>query len=101
MWAIVVVAIFWMIGGLVLTASNALGKTQFSLTGWRLGVLTASIGVGIAAGCILGGYMSRGRVNRSVVVTGTIGTVITLMLMAVPGGRRKDSCSATTAAFRC
>lgn len=86
LWAIVVVAVFWMVGGIVLTAANALGKTQFGLLGWRLGVLTASIGVGIAAGCILSGYLSRGRVNRKVVVTGTVGTVVTLLLMAVPGG---------------
>jgi acyl-[acyl-carrier-protein]-phospholipid O-acyltransferase/long-chain-fatty-acid--[acyl-carrier-protein] ligase len=90
LWAIVVVAVFWMVGGLVLTAANALGKTQFGLLGWRLGVLTASIGVGIAAGCILSGYLSRGRVNLKVVVTGTVGTVITLLLMSIPGGPQKQ-----------
>jgi MFS family permease len=89
-WAIVVVAIFWMVGGLVLTAANALGKTQFNLTGWRLGVLTASIGVGIAIGCVLGGYLSRGRVNRKVVVTGTVGSVVTLLLMSIPGGPQRQ-----------
>jgi acyl-[acyl-carrier-protein]-phospholipid O-acyltransferase/long-chain-fatty-acid--[acyl-carrier-protein] ligase len=85
LWAILVVAVFWMVGGIVLPAVNALGKTQFGLAGWRLGVLTASMGVGIAVGCVLGGYLSRGRVNRTVVIGGALGAVITLLLMALPG----------------
>ena len=84
-WAIVVVAIFWMVGGIVLPTVNALGKTQLGLDDWRTSVLTASIGVGIAVGCMLGGYLSRGRVNRTVVIGGAIGAVVTLLVMALPG----------------
>jgi len=87
LWAILVVAVFWMVGGIVLPAVNALGKTQFGLNGWPLGLLTASMGVGIAVGCVLGGYLSRGRVNRTVVVGGASGAVVTLLLMALPGNQ--------------
>lgn len=87
LWAIVVVAVFWMVGGIVLPTVNALGKTQLGLGDLPTGVLAASMGVGIALGCVLGGYLSRGRVNQSVVVGGAIGTVISLLLLALPGGQ--------------
>jgi acyl-[acyl-carrier-protein]-phospholipid O-acyltransferase/long-chain-fatty-acid--[acyl-carrier-protein] ligase len=75
-----------MVGGMVLPAVNALGKTQLGLAEGATSTLAASIGLGIAVGCILGGYLSRGRVNRSVVVGGAAGTVATLALMCLPGG---------------
>ena len=86
LWAIVVVAMFWMIGGIVQQTVNALGKTQLQLSDRETSLLAASIGVGIAIGCALGGYLSRGRVNRNVVVTGAAGLFATLVLMSLPGG---------------
>jgi MFS family permease len=85
-WAVVVVAIFWMVGGIVLQTVNALGKSQLGLDDWHTSLMTASIGVGIAFGCLLGGYLSRDRVNRRVVTVGAFGLVIALILMALPGG---------------
>lgn len=85
-WANVVYAIFWMVGGIVLQTVNALGKTQLGRNDLETGLLAASIGIGIAAGCMLGGYLSGDRVNRSVVVGGVIGLVISLLLLAIPGG---------------
>jgi MFS family permease len=89
LWAIVVVAIFWLVGGMVLQTVNALGKSQLGLDELRTSMLAASIGVGTAIGCILGGYLSHGRVNRSVVVGGAFGTVAMLALMALPGGQHR------------
>jgi acyl-[acyl-carrier-protein]-phospholipid O-acyltransferase/long-chain-fatty-acid--[acyl-carrier-protein] ligase len=88
LWAIVVVAVFWMVGGIVLPTVNALGKTQLDLAGGPLAILTASMGIGIAAGCMLGGYLSRGRVNQKIVIGGAWGVVITLVVLALPGGPR-------------
>jgi len=85
-WAIVVVAIFWMVGGIVVQTVNALGKSQLGLDELRTSVLAASIGVGTAVGCLLGGYLSHDRVNPRVVTTGAIGLVATLAIMALPGG---------------
>jgi acyl-[acyl-carrier-protein]-phospholipid O-acyltransferase/long-chain-fatty-acid--[acyl-carrier-protein] ligase len=84
-WAIVVVSVFWMVGGIVLPNVNALGKTQLGLDDGRTSVLSACMGVGIAFGCVLGGYLSRGRVNQKVVTGGAIGAVIALFVMAIPG----------------
>jgi predicted MFS family arabinose efflux permease len=89
MAAIIVVSIFWMVGGIVQQTVNALGKTQLQLTDRATSMLAASIGVGIAVGCVLGGYLSRGRVNPKVVLTGAIGLFITLVLMSLPGGEQR------------
>jgi acyl-[acyl-carrier-protein]-phospholipid O-acyltransferase/long-chain-fatty-acid--[acyl-carrier-protein] ligase len=89
MWAIVVVSMFWMVGGIVQQTVNALGKTQLHLEDRETSLLAASIGVGIAIGCALGGYLSRGRVNRNVVVTGAAGLFATLVLMSLPGGEHQ------------
>jgi acyl-[acyl-carrier-protein]-phospholipid O-acyltransferase/long-chain-fatty-acid--[acyl-carrier-protein] ligase len=85
-WAIVVVSIFWMVGGIVQQTVNALGKTQLHLNEKDTSILAASIGLGIAIGCVLGGYLSRGRVNPKVVFAGALGLFITLVVMALPGG---------------
>jgi MFS family permease len=86
LWAILVVAVFWMVGGMVTQAVNALGKTQLGLDDDKTSLLTASIGLGIAAGCMLGGYLSRNRVNRNVVIVGAIGLFATMVLMSLRGG---------------
>jgi MFS family permease len=86
MAALVVVSVFWMIGGIVQQTVNALGKTQLQLGDERTSELAASIGVGIAIGCALGGYLSRGRVNRNVVVAGAMGLFAMLVVLALPGG---------------
>jgi MFS family permease len=86
MWAIVVVSIFWMVGGIVQQTVNALGRSQLGVSEQQTSLLNAAIGLGIAAGCALGGYLSQGRINRTVVTTGAAGLVFTLVLMALPGG---------------
>ena len=48
MAAIIVVSMFWMIGGIVQQTVNALGKTQLHLSDEKTSVLAASIGIGIA-----------------------------------------------------
>jgi MFS family permease len=86
LWAMLVVAVFWMVGGMVQQGVNALGKTQLGLTDGQTSLLTASIGLGIAIGCMIGGYLSRDRVNRNVVIIGEIGIFVTMILMCLRGG---------------
>ena len=86
LWAMLVVAVFWMVGGMVQQGVNALGKTQLGLSNGDTSLLTASIGLGIALGCVLGGYLSRDRVNRNVVIVGEIGIFVTMVLMSLRGG---------------
>jgi acyl-[acyl-carrier-protein]-phospholipid O-acyltransferase/long-chain-fatty-acid--[acyl-carrier-protein] ligase len=87
--AIAVVAMFWLVGGMVLQSVNALGKSQLGVSEFKTSVLAASIGVGTAVGCMLGGYLSRDRVNRKVVSTGAAGTVAMLAIMCLPGGEHR------------
>lgn len=87
--AILVVAIFWMVGGMVQQGVNALGKTQLGLDDWNTSKLAASIGIGIAMGCLLGGHFSHNRVNRKVVVTGAIGIFATMVAMSLRGGAHR------------
>jgi MFS family permease len=88
-WAIVVVSMFWMVAGIVASTVNALGKTQLGLLDKQTSLLTTSISVGIAVGCVLGGYLSRDRVNSRVVTVGAIGLIATLIAMALPGGENR------------
>jgi acyl-[acyl-carrier-protein]-phospholipid O-acyltransferase/long-chain-fatty-acid--[acyl-carrier-protein] ligase len=85
LWAMVATTMFWLVGGVVLQTVNALGKSQLGLGELKTSALAASIGLGTAIGCMLGGYLSRGRINQSVVTAGAIGTVITLIVMSLPG----------------
>jgi MFS family permease len=85
-WAVIATTIFWMVGGVVLQTVNALGKTQLGLDELPTTLLNVAIGLGTAVGCVLGGYLSRGRISRPVVTGGAAGTVVALVLMSLPGG---------------
>jgi acyl-[acyl-carrier-protein]-phospholipid O-acyltransferase/long-chain-fatty-acid--[acyl-carrier-protein] ligase len=90
MRAIIVVSIFWMVGGIVQPALNALGKTQFGLQDeFKVSALSGAVGIGIAVGCMLGGFFSRGRVNSRVVLVGAVGLVATMIAMSLPGGEQR------------
>ncbi len=84
--ALLVCSLFWMIGGIVQQTVNALGKTQLGLDDGPTAMMQASIGIGIAIGCILGGLWSREGNKSKVVKTGASGAVVTLILLALPGG---------------
>jgi len=86
LWAILVVSVFWMVGGMVQQGVNAVGKTQLGLDDAKTSMLAASIGLGIAIGCVVGGYLSRGRVNRNVVMIGAAGLFVTMVMMSLRGG---------------
>jgi acyl-[acyl-carrier-protein]-phospholipid O-acyltransferase/long-chain-fatty-acid--[acyl-carrier-protein] ligase len=85
LWAMVAVTMFWLVGGVVLQTVNALGKSQLGLGELLTSALAAAIGLGTAIGCMLGGYLSHGRINAKVVTAGAAGTVITLLVMSLPG----------------
>lgn len=85
-WALVVASMFWLLGGIVQQTVNALGKTQLGLPDWKTSLLAAMIGIGIAAGCVLGGYLSKGKISARVVTIGASGIVVCLLLMSLPGG---------------
>lgn len=62
--ALLVMTMFWFVGGVAQPAVNNLGKLTWGLSETRISLLAASIGVGIAAGCVVAGF-SSGRGGQS------------------------------------
>lgn len=86
--ALLASCMFWLVGGIVHPAVNALGKWQLKLDDRWTSLMVAALAVGISAGCLAGGLMSRGRVNRRVVTSGAWGIIVCLAWLALPGYER-------------
>ncbi len=84
--ALLACSMFWMIGGMVQQSINALGITQLGLNEGDTSILAACVGLGIAAGCLVGGYWSRDGKSSRVVTTGATGMIGCLLLLAMPWG---------------
>ena len=82
--ALLVSSIFWLLAGMVPSAVNALGKLELELGDGTTSILAGIIGLGIALGCVLGGLVSGGKVNFTLIRIGSIGIVYCLGLMAIP-----------------
>ncbi|QEG37014.1 MFS transporter [Bythopirellula goksoeyrii] len=82
--ALAVSSAFWLLAGMVPSAVNILGKVELALGDEYTSILAGIIGLGIALGCAIGGLISRGKVNFTLIRIGSIGMLITLLLMAVP-----------------
>jgi acyl-[acyl-carrier-protein]-phospholipid O-acyltransferase/long-chain-fatty-acid--[acyl-carrier-protein] ligase len=85
-WTTVVVAVYWAAAGMYLQTVNALGKSQLGLSDLQTSLLAASSSMGVAIGCLLGGYLSRNRINRTVATTGAAGLAAGLLVMSLPSG---------------
>lgn len=86
MLALLVSSVFWMLGGVVQTTVNQLGAIQLGLNDTWTSFLAAMMAVGIPAGCVVGGYLSKGRINPRVVGAGAYGMFVCLALLSLPGG---------------
>jgi acyl-[acyl-carrier-protein]-phospholipid O-acyltransferase/long-chain-fatty-acid--[acyl-carrier-protein] ligase len=84
--ALTVSSVFWLLAGLVPPAVNALGKIELEVGDGLTSVLTGTIGVGIAIGCVVGGITSGGQVDFRLLRVGSAGMLVCLVLLAVPGG---------------
>jgi MFS family permease len=89
--ALLVSSVFWLLAGLVPPAVNALGKIELQVGDGLTSMLAASIGVGIAIGCVIGGLISGGQVDFRLLRIGSAGMLICLALLAVPGGGDIDA----------
>jgi acyl-[acyl-carrier-protein]-phospholipid O-acyltransferase/long-chain-fatty-acid--[acyl-carrier-protein] ligase len=88
--AIFVISVFWMVAGIAQPTLNALGKMQLGLdSDFQVSALSGAVGVGIAIGCLLGGYFSRSRINPRVVTLGASGMTATMLLLSLPGGPQR------------
>ncbi len=82
--ALVVSSVFWLLAGLVPPAVNSLGKLVLQVGDDNTSYLSAMIGVGIAAGCAIGGLVSRGRIDFRLLRIGSIGLLVCLAIVAIP-----------------
>jgi acyl-[acyl-carrier-protein]-phospholipid O-acyltransferase/long-chain-fatty-acid--[acyl-carrier-protein] ligase len=79
---------FWLIGGIVQPSVNSVGKLQFGLKDGPTSILAAGMGIGIAAGCVLAGRLSRERVNFRLAKVGAWLIVVLLFALSIPGPGR-------------
>jgi MFS family permease len=82
--ALAVSSTFWLLAGMVPQAVNVLGTAALKIgDGWT-SVMSGSIGLGIALGCVIGGFISRGQVDFRLLRAGSVGMLVCLALMAIP-----------------
>jgi MFS family permease len=82
--ALLVSSIFWLLAGMVPTSVNVLGKSALALDDGYTSILAGIIGIGIAGGSVIGGLISKGEVSFGLIRIGSIGMLVTLLLMCVP-----------------
>ncbi|HMO87501.1 MAG TPA: MFS transporter, partial [Lacipirellulaceae bacterium] len=84
--ALAVSSVFWLLAGMVPSAVNALGKIALNVGDQNTSILSATIGVGIAVGCAIGGLVSGGRVDFRLLRVGSGGLLVCLAIVAIPAG---------------
>ena len=84
--ALAVSSVFWLLAGMVPSAVNALGKIALNVGDQNTSILSATIGVGIAVGCAIGGLVSGGRVDFRLLRVGSVGLLVCLAIVAIPAG---------------
>jgi MFS family permease len=81
--ALVVSCMFWLVSGVAMQAVNSLGMTQLGVGEQRTSLMTAVIGLGIAAGAVLAGRLSKGKADFRLVMWGAWGMVVGMAVMAI------------------
>jgi MFS family permease len=88
--ALLVSSLFWLLAGLVPPAVNSLGKLVLEVGDDNTSYLSAMIGVGIAVGCVIGGLVSRGKVDFRLLRIGSIGLLACLAIVSIPSSGDLD-----------
>lgn len=86
--ALLASCLFWMVSGIAIQVINSFGLVQLKLGEWYTSLMTAMIAIGIAAGAVLAGRVSRGRVDFRLVRIGSW-SMVALMLgmsLSTPAG---------------
>lgn len=74
-------ALFWFIGGVTQPAVNSLGELVFGMSKTRTSLMSASIGVGIALGCMISGTQNKRAGDGSGWVTVGSWLIVLALLM--------------------
>ncbi len=83
--AILVASVFWFLGGVTQMSVNTLGKSTLALSSTRTSLMVATIGLGIAAGCVVTGFLGKGGNGRKWVTSGAWLLFVSLSLIAFLG----------------
>lgn len=75
-------SLFWFMGGAIQPAVNGFGKLQMGYGDTRTSIMAACLGVGIAAGCVLAGKISHGRIDFRLVRVGAAGISVCLLFVS-------------------
>lgn len=84
--ALMASTVFWLAAAIVQPAVNALGKVQLLEDNASTSLLVTVISLGIAAGSVIAGLASGGKVNGTIQRMGAWGMVATLVAMSIRGG---------------
>lgn len=83
--AMLISSVFWFLGGVTQISVNTLGKATLQLSDTRTSLLLAGMCFGIMAGCIIAGFLGKGRSGSRWVLTGSWLLLISLSLIAFLG----------------
>jgi acyl-[acyl-carrier-protein]-phospholipid O-acyltransferase/long-chain-fatty-acid--[acyl-carrier-protein] ligase len=78
-------SVFWLVGGIVQPSVNDYGKLQLGLSDTQTSLMLVTLVLGIAIGCVLGGWMSGERADFRLVRWGSWGMISGLVLMGLVG----------------
>jgi MFS family permease len=70
---------FWFVGGVALTAINALGRFQLGMTNFETSLMVSTTSLGIAIGSVLVSRLSHGKVRLGLVVPALLLLVVCLL----------------------
>lgn len=79
--ALLIATVFWFLGGVTQMAVNTLGKSTFDLSATRTSLMVSGIGFGIAAGCVIAGFLGKSQGGQNWVRTGAWLLMLSLALI--------------------
>ncbi|MFM7058319.1 MAG: MFS transporter [Planctomycetota bacterium] len=83
--AIAVSALFWFLGGVTQMAVTTLGEQTLLLSSTRSSLLAAGMGIGIAGGCVVAGFLGRPGSGGGWTTAGAWLLVVSMSLVAMLG----------------
>ena len=82
--ALWVSSMFWLLAGMVPLAINSLGKLDLDVGNKLTSYLNGVVSIGIAIGCVIGGLVSKGKVDFRLLRIGAIGMMVSMAILAIP-----------------
>ncbi len=87
LWAAIGSALFWSLGGLCQINVDRFGSSHLALSKEFIGPLLGILAVGVGAGSILAGVVSRGKIHLALVPLGAAGIALShFLLYLTPAG---------------